>query len=270
MSVEKISILGCGWTGLALAKSLVADGKVVKGSTTRMAKLGEIALTGTLPFTIQANPSLEGERLSSFFDCDVLVITIPPPRKEGHENWPYAVHQSIINHVVSHGIQRVVLFSSSSVYPNSNSVVTEADAVNQRSPHSGVDLKAIEDMYQTLSADVLICRFAGLFGPGRHPGRFLRNQTTIKCGGNPVNLTHLSDVVKGVSFLISGSARGVFNICSPEHPTRKEFYEKAISDLELPVPEFSDEQCDFKEVSTQKLLDEGYTYQVTNPIDVVN
>lgn len=271
MSVEKISILGCGWTGMALAESLVAKGQIVKGSTTRISKLGEIALAGVIPFVVKANPTLEGDRLDSFFDCDVLIVTLPPPRKEGHAKWHYAVHQSIVNHAVAHEIKHVVLFSSSSVYPNTKGVVTEADAINQTSPHSGVDLKAIEDSYAAkLGEKLLVCRFAGLFGPGRHPGRFLRNQSAIRCGANPVNLTHLSDVVGAVSYLINQQAAGAFNICSPAHPTRQSFYSKAISSLGLPVPSFSNEACDYKEVSTEKLVELGYSYVVENPEDVLN
>ena len=36
---EKISILGCGWLGLPLAKSLLAKGYKIKGSTTSESKL---------------------------------------------------------------------------------------------------------------------------------------------------------------------------------------------------------------------------------------
>ena len=271
MSVEKISILGCGWTGMALAKSMAAAGKVVKGSTTRIAKMGEIALSGAIPFIVQASPSLEGDRLDSFFDCQVLIVTLPPPKKDGHEQWPYAVHQSIVNHALANQIDKVVLFSSTSVYPNSNRVVTETDAINHTSPHSGVDLKAIEDIYlDKLGENVLVCRFAGLFGPGRHPGRFLRNQTSITCGLNPTNLTHLSDVVGGVTYLVNNQAHGAFNICSPEHPTRKVFYQKAITSIGLSIPLFSEEQCDYKEVSTEKLKRLGYVYKVENPLDFVN
>ena len=35
----QVSILGCGWLGLPLAKALIGEGYTVKGSTTTPAKL---------------------------------------------------------------------------------------------------------------------------------------------------------------------------------------------------------------------------------------
>jgi 3-hydroxyisobutyrate dehydrogenase-like beta-hydroxyacid dehydrogenase len=49
----KISILGCGWLGLPLAKSLLAKSYEVKGSTTSENKLEVLINAGILPFQIQ-------------------------------------------------------------------------------------------------------------------------------------------------------------------------------------------------------------------------
>ncbi|MDC1274067.1 SDR family NAD(P)-dependent oxidoreductase, partial [Flavobacteriaceae bacterium] len=39
MNQDKIGIIGCGWLGLPLAKSLISNNYKVKGSTTRKNKL---------------------------------------------------------------------------------------------------------------------------------------------------------------------------------------------------------------------------------------
>ena len=44
----KISILGCGWLGFPLAKSLVEKGFSVKGSTTSENKLSILSTAGIL------------------------------------------------------------------------------------------------------------------------------------------------------------------------------------------------------------------------------
>ncbi|RYE24983.1 MAG: SDR family NAD(P)-dependent oxidoreductase, partial [Sphingobacteriaceae bacterium] len=68
---KKISILGCGWLGLPLAKLLVAKGWQVKGSTTTFEKLNLLQEAGIEPFLIRAEAeTLQAE--PSFFDSDFL------------------------------------------------------------------------------------------------------------------------------------------------------------------------------------------------------
>jgi hypothetical protein len=265
--VEKISVLGCGWTGLPVAKELNARGYVVKGSTTRIGKMGEVALSGTIPFIVLASPTLEGERLSAFLDCSTLIITMPPPKKEGQPDWATLVHKSIIRNAIASGVKKVVLFSSTSVYPNLNRAVKEEDAVNQASAHSGIDIKAIEDLYLAQDAfEVLVTRFGGLFGPGRHPGRFMRNGNSISCSESPVNLVHQTDVVNAVLYLIQQGCKGIYNVCSPEHPTRNVFYSAAFKDLGMEGIEGDQKSCEFKEVSSEKLIEAGYQFYYSNPL----
>lgn len=48
--MTKISILGCGWLGLPLAKALIENGFSVKGSTTSTDKLTALENDGITPF----------------------------------------------------------------------------------------------------------------------------------------------------------------------------------------------------------------------------
>ncbi|WP_396187155.1 hypothetical protein [Flavobacterium sp.] len=50
--MTQISILGCGWLGLPLAKALLENGFAVKGSTTSQEKLSVLENSGIQPFII--------------------------------------------------------------------------------------------------------------------------------------------------------------------------------------------------------------------------
>ena len=50
--MKQISILGCGWLGLPLAKALLENGFLVKGSTTSVEKLSVLENSGIHPFLI--------------------------------------------------------------------------------------------------------------------------------------------------------------------------------------------------------------------------
>ena len=61
MQKETITILGCGWLGLPLAKALVKAGYSVKGSTTREENLETLREAGLEPFLVELDPEVNGE-----------------------------------------------------------------------------------------------------------------------------------------------------------------------------------------------------------------
>ena len=77
--MNKISILGCGWLGFPLAKSLHSKGYEVKGSTTSESKLDVLKNAGILPFQIQLEENQIIGNIEDFLkETDILVIDIPP------------------------------------------------------------------------------------------------------------------------------------------------------------------------------------------------
>ena len=76
---KKIAILGCGWLGLPLAKSLLSKGYEVKGSTTSESKLDVLKNAGISPFQIQLEEHQIIGTIEDFLkETNVLVIDIPP------------------------------------------------------------------------------------------------------------------------------------------------------------------------------------------------
>lgn len=265
----KVSVLGCGWSGMPLVQSLVGRGHTVKGSSTQRTKLLEIARAGALPFKLHAGLHLDGERLESFFSCDCLVVTLPPPRMKGHDNYHVLVHEAIANACEKLAVPRVLLFSSTSVYPNKNGPVTEVDADYLKSPHSGVSVLEIEDCYtRKQSFTTQILRFGGLFGPERHPGKFMRSQGVIKNSNAPVNLVHLDDVVGASVHLIEHQlASGAYNLCAPTDCSRGAFYTKAVQSLGMAPPELDGQWGVWKRVLSTRIQEAGYFFKVADPRD---
>jgi UDP-N-acetyl-D-mannosaminuronate dehydrogenase len=56
--MTQISILGCGWLGLPLAKALLENGFSVNGSTTSVEKLSVLENLGIQPYLIALSPTL--------------------------------------------------------------------------------------------------------------------------------------------------------------------------------------------------------------------
>ena len=85
MNQNRIGIIGCGWLGLPLAKTLILNNYKVKGSTTTKNKLEILKKEGIEPYLIEITENSISASINSFLnELDILIINIPPKiRKEG-------------------------------------------------------------------------------------------------------------------------------------------------------------------------------------------
>jgi nucleoside-diphosphate-sugar epimerase len=260
-----ISILGCGWFGLALGKALIAEGIEVKGSTTSAGRLHELTGAGLTSYIIQ----LSGDDTIvdyAFFDCETLIISIPPKIRSGDGDDYIAKLHLIISHIVRSKISNVIYISSTGVYPDVNAVVNE-QTVPLPNTASGKILFEAEQLFRNQTQfQTTIIRFGGLVGPGRHPGRFFSGKQNIPNGQAPVNLIHLQDCIGlTLSVLNQQAFDHTFNACSPHHPHKSWFYTQAAINTGLPLPNFIDELKEWKTInSTNVPAILSYEYEVDN------
>lgn len=248
--------MGCGWLGLPLAKLLVTKGWLLKGSTTTFEKLKLLQEAKIEPFLITAETGKE-QYSPHFFDSDFLLINIPPGRKKTL-NFYLAKMQSLLPYIEASSIQKIIFISSTSVYADVCREVTEADE-----PDKNSELLQAEMLFLSAkNLDTTIIRFGGLFGPGRNPGRFFRDKNSIPNGLSPVNLIHLKDCLGLIETVLNQPKTGIYNAVSPSHPTKQEFYSKAITKMGLAAPEFLAEKTDWKIINAEKItIDFSYQFQ---------
>ena len=247
---EKISILGCGWLGKPLAVSLIKNGFAIKGSTTSEAKLSEFQEIGITPFLISIDALTHN--ISAFLDSEIFIVALPSKNIEGFKN--------LICHVEKSAIKKVIFISSTSVYGNSEKVVTEA---SETIPSA---LTTIEMLFKNSTHfETTLIRFAGLFGDSRKPGNFFKNGRKIPNPKGFVNMIHQEDCIQLINKVIEKNAwNQIFNGCADTHPTRKEFYTKCTLDIGLKLPDFEEvEQDQLKIISNKKskeILGLNYRY----------
>lgn len=245
-----ISILGCGWYGSALAKALIKEGNRVKGSTTSPHKKEILAAEGIEPYLVNFLPDNESYE-ADFFNCDVLFVCIPPKSRSGEgAAYIYKV-QRIIAAVKQYEVKNIVFISSTAVYADLNTEVSELSDPQPVSDSGRILLQA-ENLFKNEAAfKATIIRFAGLIGPGRDPGRFFAGKKDIPNGEAMVNLIHLDDCIGLSLAIIHKQAFGyLFNGCSPDHPTRSAFYTQAAINSGLEAPQFIPELKEWKIVTS--------------------
>jgi nucleoside-diphosphate-sugar epimerase len=257
MKKETITILGCGWLGLPLAQALVKKGYLVKGSTTKEEKLEILHDAGVEPYLVKLDPEVNGDDIVAFLQSDILVVNIPPSRRDDIVEYHIEQFSSLIDALGQSPVRSVLLVSSTSVYPALNREVTEEDSVDPESL-AGQALLLVEEMLMQESGfQTTVLRFGGLIGYDRNPAKYLASMAEISHPDQPMNLVHRDDCVNIISEIIRLEQWGeVFNACSPVHPQRGEYYGRAAvtAGIELPPLVPSAEPAPFKVVNSDKLI----------------
>jgi nucleoside-diphosphate-sugar epimerase len=240
--MKTISLLGSGWLGLALARNFQRKPFSVNASTRTLARLDQLQEVEAIPYLIDID-SLTGN-VGAFLDCDVLIVNITSKN--------ILSYIELIRNIEASTVRRVLFVSSSSVYQNTNDLVTESEGLeNDDSP-----LYQIERLFMSSAHfKTTVVRMAGLIGPGRHPGRFFKRDKLVEQPDSPVNLIHQTDCVNIINQIIEQKVWGeVFNACASSHPTKREFYGQARLSLSQLPPNYGQSyKPSFKIVSNQKL-----------------
>lgn len=238
--MTQISILGCGWLGLPLAKALLKKGFLVKGSTTSIEKISVLESAGIAPFIIRLEEEKISDSITDFLaNSQILIIDIPPKlRGNSSENFVAKI-ATLIPFVENSTIEKVLFVSSTSVYGEDNELVTEATPLNPDS-EGGRQLAIVESLLQKNSRfETTILRFGGLIGDDRNPVRFLSGRENIENPDAPINLIHQDDCIGIIEKIIElDSWNKTYNAVAPFHPTRKEYYTQKAADLNLALPKF--------------------------------
>jgi nucleoside-diphosphate-sugar epimerase len=271
--MKQISILGCGWLGLPLAKSLIEKGYSVKGSTTSVQKIQILKQAGIDAYKIEVSEAgITGEISSFLKNSEILIIDIPPKlRGNSGENFVKKI-ENLIPFIEKSIVEKVVFISSTSVYADDNSVVTEATKENPETESGNQLLEAEKILLNNTNIKTAIIRFGGLIGDDRHPIHFLSGRKNIENPEAPINLIHQIDCIGIIEKILLYAQNDnlvwnqTFNAVAPFHPTRKAYYNQKALELDLPLPMFSDDANSYGKTILSNLVESElqYTFQKPN------
>lgn len=268
--MKTISLLGCGWLGLPLAKALSFRQWQVKGSTTSLNKINLLQEASIDPYLITLDPELsEGEK-EGFFDSEIFFINIPPGIRKGGGDAHELQVSSLIKRLTGSPVNDIIYVSATSVYPDLNREVSEEDETNPN--HI---LTKTEDLFRAFSEAtgkrLTILRYGGLLGYERIPVKYISGKKGQTRGEIPVNFIHNDDAVGVALHLIENAIFGeTFNLVAPIHPTREEIMLDCSKRTVYEMPEFikPSEPEPFKIISADKFMKaSGYKFKYPDPLD---
>lgn len=285
----QIMLCGCGWLGQPLAKSLIAQGHRVHGTTTRDTQLKVLSEQGISAhfFAVSKIPQTQTKYPKSFLkalsECDVLLINIPPGRRDlDGTTFTENMLRLFQTAITQQPDVKIIFVSTTSVFGDLTGEVNEATPVAPVTA-SGLAHDTLEQWLLTHHANCSsVVRLAGLINDTRHPVTSLVKRSAIKQGHQVVNLVHQTDVVNGLTEIIKqwdNVSGQILHFCAPEHPTREDYYQAAARSKGLPPLKFISESSDIDKDAdaptgkivmaqkTQRLL--GFEYEFPSPFDML-
>lgn len=239
--MTQISILGCGWLGLPLAKSLLQNGFSIKGSTTSLEKISLLESEGITPFLVRLEEQQISASVADFLaDSQILIINIPPKLRGGSTENFVAKITTLLPFIENSTVEKVLFVSSTSVYGEDNEFVSEVTVLNPDT-EGGRQLAIVENVLQKNNRfQTTILRFGGLISDERNPVRFLSGRENIENPDAPINLIHQDDCIGIIEKIIAlNSWDETYNAVAPFHPTRQEYYTQKATELNLALPKFA-------------------------------
>lgn len=235
-----IGIIGCGWLGLPLAKSLIQAGYNVHGSTTNEDKLDTLKKEGIKPFiVILGQEEITGSITEFLNQLDILIINVPP-RLRGKYKENYVLKMNLLHKEIGKSsVKKIVFVSSTSVYGGVEGEVIE-DTFPMPVTESGRQLLEAEKIFKNdKSLQTTILRFGGLIGPNRHPVTMLSGKKGLINGNEPVNLIHLDDCIHLIKTVLENNWwEQIFNGVYPDHPLKSDYYCQMADKNKLPRPQY--------------------------------
>jgi len=197
-TMSRIGLIGCGWLGRPLAKSLAQEHQVQCFS--RRAQDDK-----ELSYIL--NPK-EGH---SFWQNEIFIIAIST-----RDDYLKTLEAIATRCSPSASI---ILMSSTSVYKEFDGEVDEEVLITQK----GTQREA-EELILSLRKKLLILRLGGLMGEDRISGRW---KSVSSFTDGPVNYIHQDDVISIVQKMIRENIqKGIYNLVAPEHPLRSQVHAK--------------------------------------------
>lgn len=269
--MKQVSLLGCGWLGMPLAKSLLEKGFIVKGSTTSLEKIPVLQSLGIEAHQVALlETEIKGNIKLFLQNSSILIIDIPPKlRGNSKENFVQKI-QHLIPFIKESSITNVIFISSTSVYADTTLATFEVTESTKPNPNteSGRQLVAVEHLLQCQDHfETTIVRFGGLIGKDRHPVFFLSGRQHLENPEGPINLIHQTDCIGIIiSILEKEYWNETLHAVAPFHPSRKAYYTSKAIELNLPIPEFEEGKMSVGKIVLSDKVTKAlhYTFQKPN------
>lgn len=245
-----IGILGYGWLGSAIGEHFLAKSNQLFATLRKQSDKEK--LDSSIICSLLDLDSTHLDLPHFFSELDQLIIAVPFSRSQQLEQVLVNLEQILEKLPEDCGI---IMCSTIGVYTKKDGeVITELSEINSEKADARV-----EKLIMSLRPNSVVLRLAGLIGKDRNPVIQLSKKAENQGGNSPVNLVHQKDIIHVIDHILEKNIRGhVFNVCSPEHPTKSEYYSKMATVFDVTPPRFESTS------SNKHIIDSSQLAQLLN------
>ncbi|MCG7536801.1 NADP-binding protein [Pseudoalteromonas sp. OOF1S-7] len=248
---NKLVVAGAGWLGMPVARTAAAQGWQVQATRRRTHDDGlsrQLIHDGK---TLVHNVSLQ----QAFWLC-----AMPPGARREDSNYLMTLEATLAL-ATQMQMSGFLLCSSTGVYADADGHYTEQGALAATDSQRQRILQQAEQLVLSQGGKVL--RLAGLVGPGREPGQFVAGKALRSSGQERVNMVHRDDVVAAIMSVLHHwpQARAVYNLCSPSHPHKQDYYQAHCAQAGTAPPSFAGEDSKARIIDGSAIGELGFSYQ---------
>jgi nucleoside-diphosphate-sugar epimerase len=274
----RVLIVGCGYIGLPLGKTLVERGHSVVGIRRSPEAGAELRAAGIEPVQLDITRAENLGRLAGPFDW--IVNTVASTRGGGPEDYRQVYCQgtrNLLDWLAKQPPRKFVYTSSTSVYgQDDGSLVKESSPTEPSAPTARVLLEAETLLLAAAQAGfpAVILRAAGIYGPDRGHlfKQYLNNEAQIPGQGRRLlNMIHRDDLIGIIlAALENGRSGEIYNAVDNEPVAQIHFFRWLSETLGKWMPPFGPEETEAdrkrgltnKKISNRKLTMElGYQFK---------
>ena len=238
-------IFGCGYLGRRLARSLIADGVRVFGTTRSQHRGSELNAMGIRPLFVSITQRLTFAALKPALEADALDVyyLIPPGRADASPS-PRQVILGGIAYTINAlrtapNLRRAVLTSSTAVYGSTTGELVDADTPAHPTGERAQLLLDGERLWLDSGLPAHVVRLAGLYGPDRVVGLSAVRQNAPLLGDPQalLNLIHVDDAADLLRAVMLSPAAGRVELgCDGSPVARIDYYSHLADRLGVPPP----------------------------------
>jgi nucleoside-diphosphate-sugar epimerase len=243
----RVLIVGCGYVGSAVGRSLVKDGHdVIAVRRTPSAEIevepGSGRLTSLVADVTDAD---QLSRIGGAYDWVVNCAAAGGGGEADYKSVYVTGNRNLLEWLGRSGAQaKYVYTSSTSVYGQDDGSTVDEQSAAEPAAATGKILLEAEKMVlgkgRELGVPTIVLRLAGIYGPGRGYWfkQFVSGQAVIEGSGERVlNMVHREDAAGAIiAALAKGRAGEVYNVVDDEPVTQLAFFLWLADTLHKPLP----------------------------------
>ena len=263
----KLLIAGCGYLGTALAEHFAQKGNEVWGLRRGAPPRGDSKF---YPITADL---LDPKTLKGLPVVDTVIFCQAPKRGvDNYRDTYFEATKNLLSVLKREGRpQRIIFISSTSVYGTRDGSwvdeTTPPAVQGYATPQEESQAKILldtEDLVRSSGFSPIIFRLGGIYGPGRHRLRLLKEGKIQPSFSNAyVNRIRLEDIVAGAELLLNKGKGGQVYLGVDDEPvTQKEFYSWIARELCMNISNGRDaETFSGKRCSNKRIKELGMKFQ---------